>query len=299
VHQNRTYRLLIGLGLVSALLLVAAILRTVLAGCPDGCGEPMFQCLFIPTHADMSTHLISYAFLGTVLLSTLSGLLLWHRQLVRVHRIIMNLARLQVPEDELVPLLQRLGLEGKVRLVDSDAPVCFCAGFLSPRIYVSRGTLAKLTAEELEALLAHEKHHLVNNVPLKILFGRCLTSALFFIPYLRDLLQKYLIEEEIAADETAIRQQGHQRGIINAIGKLLSQSFTDATPGYAVGATGALAYRIDHLMGKDTECTVSCNVARMVISLVVTAVITAAALHPVVGSHTVPHLTNLFAASPA
>ena len=281
-------------GVVAAVLLGAAVLRTLLAGCPDGCGMPEYQCLFMPHDIDWPTHLISYVFLGAAGLATGTGYLLWRRQLHRVRRMVRNLARLRVPEDELLPLLRRLDLVGKVVLVDSSDPLCFCAGFRSPLIYVSRGTLATLTGEELEALLIHEKHHLENRVPLKILFGRCLTSAFFFIPYLRDLLQKYLVEAEIAADDHAIRRQGHAGGIIGAIEKLVTHPFTEASPGYAVGATGALSYRIDHLAGNDTGCSFACRFSHLAVSVFVTTLIVTAILHPLTASvplvSGIPHL---------
>jgi beta-lactamase regulating signal transducer with metallopeptidase domain len=285
VHQSRTFRLLIGTGAVLALLLGVAVFRTVLAGCPDWWAERGLACLFLPTHLDLGTHLLSYAFIGTGALGASAGLLLWRRQWARIHSLTTNLTLLRAPEEELTPLFHRLGLKGKICIVNSKALLCFCAGFISPRIYVSRGIIAKLTPEELEALLLHEKHHLSNHVPLKILAGRCIASILFFIPLLHDLLQRYLIESEIAADRSAIWHQGHRRGIVGALEKLLQQYSASPTPASAVGAADALTYRIDYLAGRAAGNTCPIPIPRLATSLVVTILILAAILIPLPSSH--------------
>jgi len=285
VHQDRTYKLLIVTSFAAAALLGLALLRTALADCPDGCGERMLMCLFVPSELDLGTHLMSYSFFGAVLLSAASGVLLWRRQFSGFHRMTMNLARLEVPTGELAPLARRLGLEGRLCVVDSETPLSFCAGFRRPRIYVSRGMVARLNAEELEALLIHERHHLANRVPLKILTGRFVSSILFFIPFFRDLFERYIIEEEIAADESAIRQQGHQRGIAGILEKLLPQQVPDPVPGLAAGATGALTFRIDHLLGKETGNAWHFHLFHTAISVAVTTFILAAILHPSTAHH--------------
>jgi beta-lactamase regulating signal transducer with metallopeptidase domain len=290
--------LLIGAGIVLVLLSGVAVFRTVLAGCPDGWAAGGLACLFLPTNMDIGTHLLSYAFIGTIALGVSAGLLLWRTQSARTHSLTANLTLLRAPEEELSPLVSRLGLEGKICLVKSETPLCFCAGFISPRIYVSRGMITKLTLEELEALLLHEKHHLSNRVPLKILAGRCIASILFFVPLLQDLLQRYLIEAEIAADQSAIQRQGHRRGIAGALEKLVQQYSASPLPGSAVGAVDALPYRIDHLTGRATGYAFSMRISRVVTSMIVAALILAAILVPLPSSHpingNVAHLAFIY-----
>lgn len=285
MHQNRTYKLLLISSFAAAALLGAALLRTALADCPDGCGERMVMCLFVPSEFDLGTHLMSYCFFGASLLSAATGILLWRRQFTGFHRMTMNLARLEVPTGELAPLARRLGLEGRLCVVDSETPLSFCAGFRRPRIYISRGMVDELNEEELEALLIHERHHVANRVPLKILTGRFLSSILFFIPFFRDLFERYLVQEEIAADESAIQRQGHQRGIAGVLEKLLPQQVLDPVPGFAAGASGALARRIDHLLGKETGGDRHFRLLHTAISVAVTTFILAAVLHPSTAQH--------------
>ena len=277
--------MLMGTGIILALLLVAAVYRTILAGCPDEWAESNLACLFLPTHTDLGVHLLGYVFGGTILLGTYSWLVLWRRQWAKMHTLTGNLGRLRATDSKLKPLTWRLGLKDKVRLFDSKVPLCFCAGFISPRVYLSRRVVEKLTPEELEALLLHEKHHLKNYDPLKVLLGRLVVSALFFVPVLQDILKRYLIEKEIAADRSAIRHQGHFRGIAGALDKLVQEHSTTPAEGLAVGGADALAYRIDHLMGHASQHVPRIPLHRLVASSLIVAFILATALVPLSGSH--------------
>lgn len=92
-----------------------------------------------------------------------------------------------------------------VQLVEDDRPLAFCQGLLRPRIYVSSGTLSALAPAEIEALLAHERHHAQRRDPLRLAVARVLGGALFFLPVLPRLLERYADEAELAADEAALR----------------------------------------------------------------------------------------------
>ncbi len=285
MYPSRTFKILIGTSAILALLLGVAVYRATLAGCPGGWDKSGFACLFLPTHTDIGIHLLSYAFMGTIILGTASGLVLWRRQLVKTHTLSKSLALLHASDSELRPLTHRLGLKDKVHLLDSEAPLCFCAGFVSPRIYLSRRIVEKLTPKELEALLLHEKHHLENRAPLKILVGKLVVSTLFFIPALQDILKHYLIEMEIAADRSAIQYQGHRRGIAGALEKIIQECASTPVQGLTIGGTDALTYRIDHLMGRAPQRLYHIPHYRLAPSFLITALTLATILAPLSGSH--------------
>ncbi len=285
MYPDRAFKVLIGASATLALLLGVATYRAILAGCPDGGDKIDLACFFLPTHTDLGVHLLSYAFIGTILLAAYSCLVLWRRQWSNTRALTGNLALLCTSSSELKPLTWRLGLKDKVRLLDSEVPLCFCAGFISPRVYLSRGMVAKLEPQELEALLLHEKHHLENYDLLKILLGRLVVAALFFIPALRDILEQYLIDKEIAADRSAIRYQGHCRGIAGALGKLLPEHSTIPAEGLVVGGTEALSYRIDHLMGHTSPRGVRISIPHLVTSFLIIALILAITVAPLSASH--------------
>ncbi len=285
MYTDRAFKVLTGAGAALVLLLGIAAYRAILAGCPDGEGKVDLACLFLPTHTDLGIHLLSYAFMGTILLSIFFWLVLWRRQWTKVASLTRNLALLRASSSELKPLTWRLGLEDKVCLLNSKVPFCFCAGFISPCVYLSRGMVEKLEPQELEALLLHEKHHMENYDPLKILLGRLVVSALFFIPALRDILEQYLIDKEIAADRSAIRQQGHCRGIAGALEKLLQEHSTIPAEGLVAGGAEALSYRIDHLMGHTSQRGVRIPIPRLVTSFLIVALILATIVAPLSASH--------------
>ncbi len=287
ISPNRTFKVLIGVSVTLALLLGIATYRTILVGCPDGGDKIDLACLFLPTHTDIGVHLISYAFIGTILLGVFSGLVLWRRQWTKTRRLTGKLAQLRVRDSELESLTRGLGLEDKVHLLYSRVPLCFCAGFISPRIYISRGMVEKLVPQELEALLIHEKCHLENYDPLKILLGRLVSAALFLIPALRDILKHYLIDKEIAADRSAIQYQGHYRGIAGALEKLLQEHSTIPAEGLSsvVGGAEALSYRIDHLMGHKPQRRLRITIPHLFISFLTMALILVAIIAPLSSTH--------------
>ena len=285
MYPNRAFKVLIGAGAILALLLGAAAYRAILAGCPDSAVKIDLTCLFLPTHTDLGIHLLSYAFIGTILLGASFWLVLWHRQRTGMALFTRNLVVLRASDSELELLTLRLGLKDKVSLLDSEVPLCFCAGFISPHIYLSRGMIDRLTTEQLEALLLHEKHHLENYDPLKTLLGRLVASALFFIPVLPDIFKRYLIEKEIAADQKAIRQQGHYRGIAGALNKLLREHSTVPAKGWAVGGAEALEYRIDNLLGRPPQDIHHIPLRHIITSFLITTVFVVTILVPLPGSH--------------
>jgi hypothetical protein len=110
-------------------------------------------------------------------------------------------------------LVRRLPVAGPLpghpaTVVDADAPLAFCAGWLRPRVFVSRGALERLAPEQLQAVLAHEHHHRAVRDPLRLAAGRVLSQALFFLPVLRPLHHRYGEAAEVAADAAAIRASG-------------------------------------------------------------------------------------------
>lgn len=111
--------------------------------------------------------------------------------------------------------LARLQITGPVRsglpktfVFADEAPHAFCAGLLRPRIYVSTGAIAALADDELQAVLAHERHHARCRDPLRLLIARTASDALFFLPGMRRLADRYAALAELAADRAAVRAGG-------------------------------------------------------------------------------------------
>lgn len=279
IHPNRTFGFLLGAGIIVALLLSAGFFRSVIASSPDGGYSVNFVHLFIPTNNDIISHLYCYAFVVMILAGTYTLSRTWYEQRAKISSLGTNVSLLRVSGGELGGMIPNPALREKVRLIDSDTPICFCAGFISPRIYLSLGMAAKLTPDELEALLLHEKYHMENHDPLKILLGKIVVSALLFIPILRAIFKHYLIEKEVAADQSAIRYQGHSHGIAGALYKMLVEKPVALNRLAAYGGD-AIEYRIDYLTNADSPKRPAIPKFHLAISSLVIAFLIFAILAP-------------------
>jgi len=130
------------------------------------------------------------------------------------------------------------GPDGAVRFEDAR-PLAFCAGLLRPRVYLSTGAIRALSMEELDAVMAHEAHHARLRDPLRVLIARVLSDALFFLPAVRRLADRYSALAELAADGAAVRARGTQP-LASAL-----LAFEAADP----VVVGIAPERVDHLLG--------------------------------------------------
>lgn len=152
----------------------------------------------------------------------------------------------------LLAMAGRLGLEGRLRLVDDTRPQAFCAGLAHPVVWLTTGLLDGLDQDALAAVLRHERHHVRHRDPLKLLLVRALADAFFFLPLVRDLGQAYQVHKELAADADAVSSPAGQRGLARALLHMLGNG-TPELASAAVGTlmlaqgTGAIEARLDQL----------------------------------------------------
>ncbi len=104
--------------------------------------------------------------------------------------------------------------------IESDLPLCFCAGFLFPKVYVSQGTLERLSPAEVEAVLSHERHHAARRDPLRMAILKSLRHALFFLPVMKELEERFHCAKEVGADEQATRRPEGREALVSALLKL-------------------------------------------------------------------------------
>lgn len=90
-----------------------------------------------------------------------------------------------------------------VRVVDGFPMPAATAGWWRPTVYVSADLGNRLSAEQLAAVLAHEKVHLDRRDPLRLSILRFLAVTLFWIPAIRRLSDDLADEAEILADDHA------------------------------------------------------------------------------------------------
>jgi BlaR1 peptidase M56 len=138
--------------------------------------------------------------------------------------------------------IRRVDGQSVVVVDDDRVPRAFCAGLLRPRVHVSSAALRILAAEELAAVVAHERHHARRLDPLRLVLVRALVSALPWAPGLRRLGERHATVAELAADAAAVRAGGSRRPLAAALVALAGRG--------APGERGIAPERVDQLMGR-------------------------------------------------
>jgi hypothetical protein len=140
-------------------------------------------------------------------------------------------------------------LHGDFLVFDEPTVQAFCAGLVRPQIYVSAGAMRTLSDAELDAVLAHERHHRRSRDPLRIASGRVLARALFPVPVVGQLHRRCCAIAELAADEAAIAAN---RDGGRALASAMLVFAAGAHPGTAVGIAPE---RVDQMVGRGPDWT--------------------------------------------
>jgi Zn-dependent protease with chaperone function len=142
---------------------------------------------------------------------------------------------------------QRAGLAGAVDLVDSPEAWSFTYGLRGPRVAMSSQLAASASANELDAVLAHERYHVRNRDPLKVVVARALPSAFFFLPALGHLRKRYLTGRELAADRRAVDATG-RRPLAAALYRVVAgPGWPELATAAAIGGDDLLDVRLTQL----------------------------------------------------
>jgi Zn-dependent protease with chaperone function len=126
-------------------------------------------------------------------------------------------------------------------VVDDPHPWAVTHGLWRPRVAISTGLLALLGPQELEAVLAHERHHVLRRDPLRLLLARAALAALLWTPGGRALLHTFTEASELAADAFAMEQVG-PRTLASALHKIARAAVPPqplARPAAGIGGTFA------------------------------------------------------------
>jgi Zn-dependent protease with chaperone function len=187
------------------------------------------------------------------------------------------------------------GLSGRVVLVDARESFSFVYGVLVPRVAVSRGLLEGVSDRELRAVLEHERYHVRNLDPLKVVLVRALSAALFFLPALDSLRAHYVAARELAADRHAVAVCG-RRPLAEALLKVVrGPEWSELDVATPVGGPELLDVRVAQLETGHEPRRQAFDAIRIALSLAGTAVILATFLASVSsfgGSAAVRHATG-------
>jgi len=150
-------------------------------------------------------------------------------------------------------LIERLKISQPVRLCESMiAEVPSVIGWLRPMVLIPAGTLAGLSAEQLETILAHELAHVRRHDYLINLLQTAIETLLFYHPAVWSVGNRMRAERENCCDDLAVEACGDAFLYARALADLEQLRHTHSS--LALAATdGGLLRRIARLLGKRTE----------------------------------------------
>lgn len=248
-RADRTFGLLIALAAVSGAILVALLAALL----------PRAEQVFARGPEDVAD-VVALLLLLLATCGIAFGLGSLFRQLVATGALIRRLVSRKVALPARVEAAARgLGLDGRIDVVADHRPFSFCYWFLRPRICLSTSLARRLDRLELRAVLLHERAHMRQRDPLRLVVARYLAAGLYVVPVVDELVGFYTLQKEIAADEQAVRHAGGVRELASALYKLLPDA-GDVSLGLLVpvSALSVTEARIDRLVaGRQAQVGVS------------------------------------------
>jgi beta-lactamase regulating signal transducer with metallopeptidase domain len=187
-----------------------------------------------------------------------AGVLVFVARLILVSRHANRLAREGQSAGALVVglisrLASRMGVTRRVRvLISSLAESPSVVGWLRPVILIPAATLLSLSAEQLEAVLAHELAHIRRYDYLVNLLQTLSETLLFYHPAIWWVSSRIRRERELCCDDIAVAVCGNAVGYARALAIL--ERFRMTAPNLAMSSTGGqLLFRIRRLTGMQHE----------------------------------------------
>lgn len=122
------------------------------------------------------------------------------------------------------------------------AAVAFVAGLRRPRIYCSDDLALMLDADELRAVLLHERHHQLTHAPARLVVLSGLARIVGRVERGRAWLERWRAQIEIAADAHAIRSGALRSALARALLKLDASSPTASLAAFS--SANELRFRV-------------------------------------------------------
>jgi len=105
-----------------------------------------------------------------------------------------------------------LVLAGRVDVVRDVRPFSFCYWFRRPRICLSTGLIKRLDDAELRAVLLHERYHLRQRDPLRLVIARYFAAGLYVVPVVEELVEYYTLQKEVRGGSGGGPRDGRRAG---------------------------------------------------------------------------------------
>jgi beta-lactamase regulating signal transducer with metallopeptidase domain len=157
----------------------------------------------------------------------------------------------QIWQSRLADLAGQLGIRRGIRLCESTlAQVPAVIGWIRPVILIPAGALINLSAQELEAVLAHELAHIRRFDYVANLLQSAIEALMFYHPAMWWIAKRIRAERENCCDDLAIVACGDRVVYARALTAL--EELRSGYPQFAMAATaGPLLSRVRRLLGKD------------------------------------------------
>ncbi|MCQ6554976.1 M56 family metallopeptidase [Streptomyces sp. C10-9-1] len=124
-------------------------------------------------------------------------------------------------------------------------PAAYCLPGLRSRIVVSDAAVRLLTEEQLDAVLAHERAHVVGRHHLVVAAAEAFATVFPWLPLARRTREETAVLLEMIADDRTLRSHSHE-----ALATAMYAMAAGRTPKGAFGAGGATALlRIRRILG--------------------------------------------------
>ncbi|EWT02128.1 Zn-dependent protease with chaperone function [Intrasporangium oryzae NRRL B-24470] len=127
------------------------------------------------------------------------------RLLLSGHRVGTNLRAVRRQHRELVDLLAVHG-DTQVRVLEHPTPTAYCVPGIQRRVVLTQGTIDTLPGRELDAVLAHERAHLVARHDLVMEFFTVVHEAVPRFMRSSAALREVNLLIEVLADRAAVRE---------------------------------------------------------------------------------------------
>lgn len=252
---DRAFRQLVFLALVTSMPLMISLALTLFPGAIQqalhGYDGFVQTCLAAVYGVGQRLPPVGLVTLGLALAATLAASARALALALRT-RALTARCRSLAPPMRLGTVAARLGIAERLTLFASPIALAFTAGLAHPRIYISTATLDALSADELEAVLLHERAHLLRRDPLRIAIARSISSALFFVPLAEALQRRFDVAKELDADRAVLAAQRGVAPLAGALERLGSAPELRAQQ-LAIGAWSCATARIDQLEGAEVS----------------------------------------------
>lgn len=188
---------------------------------------PMYRIEFIDHCASIYEWLVGHPEalltavpIGLVFAFTTRALRAIGEQIRHTRRLRRDLGQIVPLPPRFSALMQRLGIAARLDVVEAAVSAVFCHRVWQPRICVTTAVLTLLDADELAAVLLHERHHLRRRDPARLALARTVLAGTGFLPGAGAIYERYFEASELAADAAALQLPGGRLALANAMLKL-------------------------------------------------------------------------------